>query len=411
MPRKPITVLFCENNIDGTIGGSYYSLLFLVKGLDRTRFTPIVVFYTEHTLLPAFRDAGIETIIWPRSRAFTFGAAAGGALRWIKPPVLMLQKLLNFGRGFVAPSVARAAFLRKRGIGLVHLNNSVLVNHPWMLAARLAGIKCVTHERGINQQYPASARYFGRHLDAIICISRAVEENFRDRGFPMDNVLTIHNGLDPDALAVQRQPDAVRASLGIAPDAPVVVMVGNIREWKGQHTLVAALDVVRRAHPAVRCVLVGATSPADVEYEHRLKAQVSSLGLQEHVIFTGFHSRPAEFLMMGDVIVHASVDPEPFGRVILEAMACKKPVVASRSGAIQEIVDEGKTGLTFTPGDADALAAAIRSLIGNPAEAACLGRNGYQRLVREFHINLNVQATQELYAKLFLQHGRSRRGD
>src|SRR5688572_19647530 len=103
-----IAILYCENNVDGTVGGSYYSLLYLVKGLDRTRYRPLVVFYTEHTLLSAFREAGIETVVWPRRRSFTFGADLGGPLRWVRLPVLLVQKALNFLSGFLVPSLARA---------------------------------------------------------------------------------------------------------------------------------------------------------------------------------------------------------------------------------------------------------------------------------------------------------------
>jgi len=104
--------------------------------------------------------------------------------------------------------------------------------------------------------------------------------------------------------------------------------------------------------------------------------------------------------MMSDIVVHASVDPEPFGRVILEAMACQKPVIGARGGAITELVVDGETGLTYPPGDAGALANAISSLVGRPEEAARLGRNGHERLVSRFHIRRNVEATMRLYERV-----------
>src|SRR5687767_3759303 len=137
-----IRILFCENNIDGTVGGSYYSLLYLVKGLDRARFEPIVLFYTQHSLLPAFREAGIETLVWTRATPVTFGARLGERLPSLRPPAMVLQKAANMGRGFIIPALARASFIRKRGIDLVHLNNTILFNHDWMLAARLTRTPC-----------------------------------------------------------------------------------------------------------------------------------------------------------------------------------------------------------------------------------------------------------------------------
>jgi glycosyltransferase involved in cell wall biosynthesis len=397
-PTRPVRILYCETNVDGTVGGSYYSLLYLLKGLDRKRYHPIALFSNEHTLMPAYRSAGIETIIWPGPRPYTFGAGLNG--RWAGAPVLAMQKALNLGRGYVVSSIVRAGFLRKHQIDVVHLNNSILYNHDWMLAARLAGIKVVCHERGINDHYPAAAKYFGRRLDAIVCISDAVRTNMQERGAGFPNIVTIHNGLDPDAMRVERSPEVLRAAFGLTASTPVVGMVGNIKAWKGQHTVVHAMDRVRKACPEIRCLFVGDTSPADVPYDREVRNLVATLGLEEHIIFAGFQQNVTDFLKMFDVVIHASVAPEPFGRVILEAMACKKAVVGARAGAIPEIVDEGKTGLTFPPADAGGLADAVISLICDKRRAEEMGEQGYTRLVRHFHIARNVESTERLYETL-----------
>jgi glycosyltransferase involved in cell wall biosynthesis len=390
-------ILFCETNVDGTIGGSYYSLLYLVKGLDRSRYRATVLFSRDHGLMPAFHEAGAETIIWPPDAPFTFASRLPAPL---KVPALVLQKGLNFTLGYLYPVLARARFLMAQNITIVHLNNSIKKNHEWMAAAKLAGRLCVTHERGINDSYGAAARFFGKRLDAIICISRAVHDNMAERGANFPNIVTIHNGLDPAVMQIKTPPAELRAAWGIEPSAPVIAMIGNIKQWKGQETVVRAVDRIRRSHPAVRCLFVGDTSPADQYYDTAVRALVAELGLESSVIFTGYQRNVADFLMMSDVVVHASVLPEPFGRVILEAMACRKPVVGSRGGAITELVEEGQSGLTFTPGDSEQLADAVARVIGNPAEAQRLGQNGYDRLIREFHVDRNVESTENLYERL-----------
>jgi glycosyltransferase involved in cell wall biosynthesis len=103
---------------------------------------------------------------------------------------------------------------------------------------------------------------------------------------------------------------------------------------------------------------------------------------------------------MFDVVVHASVRPEPFGRVVLEAMACRRPVVGSRDGGITEIIEHGRTGLTFRTGDDAELADAILRLLRNPAEAHEMAERGYERLLRHFDIASNTTATQRLYDRL-----------
>ena len=368
-----------------------------MKGLDRARYRPLVVFYAEHGLLPAFREAGIETLVWPQARYYSFANRARGPL---KAPMIVVQKALNSVRGFIIPAIARAWFLVRRDIRIVHLNNSVLGNHDWMLAAKLTGRKCLTHERGINERYTGLAKYFGRRLDAVICISDAVKRNMQERGAGFANLQTIYNGLDPAMMRLYTPPGELRGKYGIGPGHVVVGMIGNIRAWKGQETVIRAIDAVRVTCPSVRCVFVGDTSPQDRDYERVLRENVASRGLERHIIFAGYQRNVADFLMMFDVVVHASVLPEPFGRVLLEAMACRKPIIAARAGAVPEIVEDGESGLTFPPGDSERLAEAVTRLIVNPEEARRLGEKGYDRLMREFHITRNVESTQGIYETL-----------
>lgn len=403
MSEVPARVLYCEGNADGTVGGSYFCLLYLVKGLDRSRYEPMVVFQNEHSLLPEFHEAGIRTVIWPKPTSFTFGdrlSARPGVPRFIQTAGLAIQRVLNFFRKFVFTALARTWFLRREGVQIVHLNNTIQYNHDWMLAARLAHLKCVVHERGINVSFSAAAKYFAKRLDAVICISNAVRQNMHDRGVDYGNLLTIYDGMDPDAKELHTTPDALRGVYGIQPGAPIVGMVGNIKEWKGQHTVIRAIDRVRKLFPAVRCVLVGDTGPEHMEYERGLRDLVRSLGLDQHIIFAGFQKHVADHLMMFDVVIHASVSPEPFGMVILEAMARRKPIIGARSGAIPEIIEEGRTGLTFPPGDWEQLADAIVTLLSDSAMAQSLGRNGFDRLVKEFHISRNVESVQQLYQRV-----------
>ena len=398
--RRRITVLFCETNPDGTIGGSYYSLLYLVKGLDKSRFAPLVLFQRSHGLLDAFKAAGAETIVWEKPRPFNFAPHFPGPLALALPLVLAVQKGMNIFRVLLWPTWLRVLFLWRRRVDLVHLNNSILRNHDWMLAARLMRRRCVSHERGINEHYPPLAKYFGRGLDAIICISQAVRDTMTAAGADFGNLRTIHNGLDPDEVRPQVPAAMVRDRLAIPPGADVIVMLGNLKAWKGQETVVRAVDRVRRSRPLVRCLLVGDTAVADRPFEEGLRRLVTELGVDSHIVFAGYHQNVADFVLLADVVVHASIRPEPFGRVVLEAMACRKPVIASLGGGVTEIVDHGRTGLLFPPGDDQALASAILELLGDRDRAVRMGEAGYVRLLERFNISQNVEATEATYDRV-----------
>jgi glycosyltransferase involved in cell wall biosynthesis len=388
--KAKLRLLYVEANNDGTIGGSYFSLLYLVAGLDPARFSPLVVFTTENSLLSRFHAAGARTLIVPGTeRASTSG-----------PLSRLLANARNFYRTYLVQPRRLARILRNERIDLVHLNNSIRRNHAWMLAARLAGVPCITHERGLMRSFMARDRRLARNLGAVICISSAVHKNFVARGLGDLPLVTIFNGLDPAQMLCTRAPADVRAEIGVAPDAPLIGIVGNIKPWKGQEVVLRAMGQLREEFPDLACVLIGDTSPSAAAYREQMAALTRELGISSRVHITGFRSDVANYINALDIQIHASVHPEPFGRVLLEAMALSKPLVASNGGAVPEIVVHEHTGLLFEPGDPTALAAALRTLLADRPRAVAMGAAGRARLLAEFSIRRNLELTQAVYERL-----------
>ena len=388
--RAAKRILYVEGNEDGTIGGSYLSLLFLVSGLDRTRFDPLVVFARENTLIPRFHERNVRTMVRPPARA----------VRWPGPVGRLCGKAINFARLTVWQPVRLALLLRREQVGLVHLNNTVRRNHPWMIAAWLARVPCITHERGINEEFSRRDQVLAPRLGAVICISKAVEDNFVARGLGDLNLLTIHNGLDPAEMRVTRDANQLRAELGVPPAARLIGLVGNLKPWKGQELVINAMDQLRDEFPDVVCLLIGATSDDATDYRRDIEQLIDRRGLNNRVLMTGFRSDVANYVNLLDIQVHASVAPEPFGRVLLEAMALCKPLVASNAGGVPEIVIDGTTGLLFEPKNVDALADCLKQLLRDPARARMFGTAGRRRLETDFSVTSNVTRTQELYGTL-----------
>lgn len=383
-------VLYVEGNVDATVGGSYYSLLFLVSGLDRTRYDPIVVFAAGNDLLPQFHARGIRTIVRPLLSPVAIGTRFG---RYVSRPV-------NFARGWVIEPFRLAALLRREQVSLVHLNNSIIKNHAWMIASLLAGIPCITHERGINQRFLTRAVVLARSLKAIICISSAVQENFRSLGLGGLPLVTVHNALDPSEMRITRSRADICAELGLPVERRLVGMIGNIKEWKGQEVVVRAMAQIRERFPNVTCLLIGDTSAADLEYRARLDAMIKEFDLDDRVRITGYRKDVPNYINALDIQIHASIEPEPFGRVLLEGMALAKPLVASDGGAVPEIVVDGQTGLIFQSGNADALAACLSDLLASPTVAQTMGQAGHRRLLQDFSIEQHVSQVQSIYARL-----------
>ena len=381
----PARVLYCESNVDGTIGGSHYCLLYLIENLDRSRFEPIALFYQRHALIERFKAAA-ETIVLERRPMATWASGPyGRRFGLLSIPVVLFRRAVNTGR-FLRLIGRHIMFLRRRQIDLVHLNNSVKRHHDWMVASLIAGVPCVTHERGLNDKYSLLDRLLGRRLALIVPASRWIQDHMVRRGMSAANIRVIYDGVDPNTLKVSRPPEALRAEWNLAANQPVVGIVGNIREWKGQEIVVRALIEVVKVHPSIVCFFVGAATPTDKPYEDRLRNLIEQAGIESNVRFTGYQRDVPSFVNMMDFVIHASIQPEPFGMVVLEAMAQRKAVIGSGAGGIVEMVVEGETGYTFPPADSGALAARMLILLADRERSRQMGERGYRRLISSFTV-------------------------
>jgi glycosyltransferase involved in cell wall biosynthesis len=400
MKRKKL--LYCDSNIDGTVGGAYYSLYYLVEGLDKSVYDPIVVFYRDNPLIPMYEKAGIKTkLIHPIQPIHL--SLAKNRIKWVGQCFSRLQSGINFSRFMLLQALRFAIYLKRNRVDLVHLNNSVLRSHNWMLAAMLLNIKCVSHERGINSHFSTLARFFIRRLDAVICISNAVRKNMENQGLNSQNLVTIYNGLDPKRVVVTKSRAEIRREFNLSKNTPVIGIVGNIKCWKGQDTVVLATKEIKKRFPNIKCLIVGDTAKSDRPFLEELNAIVSKCNLEKDIIFTGYRENVPDYMNAMDIVIHASTQGEPFGRVLLEAMALEKPLIGARGGAVPEIINEPYTGLMFQPGNYDELAMSIIRLLDNPQKSIAMGRRGRSRLEKHYHISNNIERTQALYHALLEQ--------
>lgn len=394
-------ILYCESNKDGTIGGSYHSLLQLVQRLDKNRYKPIVVFYTPNRLIPAFEAAGADVHIAPSTAPLRFSQAQNG---WLRKCLVPLQRAARFSQ-LAFEGIRRARFLRRERIDLVHLNNSVHLGHDWMLAARLLRIPCMTHQRGILDETRLRGglaerltRYHARHLDAVISISDAVSESLRGRGIQCRHIVTIHNGIDPDGFSARASTDSLRRAHDIPAEAPIIGVIGNVKGWKGQETAVRATALLKRHHPEIRCLLVG--DIPDKAYGERLQHLRRELDITCNVVFTGFKDEVADYVSLLDVMLHTSVTPEPFGRVLLEGMLLQRPVIATAIGGPLEIIEHGKHGFLVPPNDPEALARTAQELLASPELRRRIGQTARAHVLERFTIDHNLRKTEAIYQRL-----------
>ena len=387
----PARILYVEINEDGTVGGSYQCLYDLVRHLDRSCYEPVVVFYEQNPWVERLRALGVEVHAWDAIRRHERGAGAG-PLR----PLRLASRLLG-------GVWRRWRFLRRERIALLHLNNSPSVTfQDWLPAARLAGIPCITHARG-NVFVPRRRwqRLLITRYDRVLPISRAIAADVRATGIAESRITLVHDGVDLEAFRARlsRPPEAVRAELGVAPGTLLVAMVGHLRWWKGQREVLEALALLTPAErDRLLVVFVGDVAPAERDYREGLERRIGELGLERCARLLGRRDDVPDLMRAADVVLHASTVPEPFGLVVVEALALGRPVIASRFGGPADIVTP-ETGVAVDPTAPVELAAALRALAGDRAARVRIGAAGAER-ADAFTVRRTMDAVHRVYGEL-----------
>jgi glycosyltransferase involved in cell wall biosynthesis len=263
-----------------------------------------------------------------------------------------------------------------------------------ILTSRLTGVPHVCH---VRFQYEDPARYRKLWLDradCVVTVSRATLQALlaacrRRRPAVARAIL---NGIDAAAFrAMARQTD-VRAALGLGADVFVAGFVGSLDARKDPLTLVRAAALVDDR----RLVLLFVGRFRDPGYASALRAEVERLGLGTRCHFAGYQANPSAFIRAMDALVLPTTG-DALPRVILEAMAHGRPVVASAVGGVPELVVHGRTGLLATPGEPESFAAALRTLLADRPSAEEMGWVGRRRVEEEFPVERTVKAIADLY--------------
>ncbi len=373
-------------NASGHFAGAEAMLVDLTANLDRKRWDPLVLVPFAGRLAEALSRAGVEVQVQP--------LAVLANRRQLRSPAAL-------GRlaGALPCSALRLARLaRRRGAALVHSNSSALLDGA--LAARLAGIPHVWHVRETIPQSPLFRALFGRAAlglsSSVLCISRAVRAQF-GRLADDPRLRIVHDGLDTRRFVATRPREEVRRSLGLD-GAPAVGMVTRITPRKGQAAFLDAARLLSRAFPTLRFVLVGGALPAYEPLRAQLHALAGEPPLAGRVVFLDEQPRHAiaDLIQALDVLVVPTVDMEPFGLVLLEAMALGVPVVATRGGP-DDVVLEGETGWLVPPADPGAIAGAVARLLRDPIVARRFGRAGRLRVRTQFAIERHVAEVEAVY--------------
>lgn len=398
-------------------GGSVMSLYHLLSGLDRERFAPVVVLSIHNPAASQFAALGVKVVRLPgyRQGMPEFAPAVqrlrtGRVGQWVQKAGPLLRAWRAGGLalrlvGRILPEAWRIArVVRTARCDLVHLNNIVSLNRAGILAARWTGRPCLCHIRGLNPLEPVD-RWLVRWVDHFVFISEAVRRAQEASGVPMGGEV-VYNAVDLGAFRPPRSHEALCTEFGLPAEARVFGMVGRLEPWKGHEVFLRALARLRERHPEACGLIVGGVEPNSPQYPEELRGLAQDLGLGGAVAFAGYRPDALQLMTGMDAVVHCSIQPEPFGRVLIEGMAAGKPVIGSAAGAVPEIIEDGVNGLLTPPGDVEALAQAMARVLEEPAAARAWAEAGRQTVLARFTLEQHVGAMQRIYAQILGIPGR-----
>jgi glycosyltransferase involved in cell wall biosynthesis len=361
-------ILFVDHT--AALGGGELSLLDIARHF---RGTSRVLLLSDGPFRTRLEEAGVAVEVMEAADRVSRVTRGGGLLGDLQALPVVLQ-------------LARAVAERGRAFDVLYANSqkSMLIAALAGLMARkpvvwhLRDIMSAEHFSGLHRR--VAARAANALTRRVLANSEATRQAFIGSGGRGDKARVVHNGIDarPFGSVDDEEIAELRKALGLG-NAPVVGVFSRLAPWKGQHVLLEALGSL----PGVHGVVVGeALFEGDKAYAEELFGAVRRLGLDGRVHFLGFRKDIPRLLRMCDVVAHTSIAPEPFGRVIVEGMLAGRPVVATRAGGVVEIIEDGRTGRLVPPGDAAALAEALRAVLGDGERTRSMAEDG-RRAARE----------------------------
>lgn len=401
--NRPVRILFVENGIG--YGGAVICLRHLVRNLDRDEFYPAVLTGRGGPLYQDIRrdsewtcisDRIIDIPYWRNlildsrlARSFPLlGAVLNQALARI-------DDLVNFFPSFIRTLL----FMRRWKPDVVHVNNEPLCNRAALIAACLMHVPVVCHVRGEQRGSFLMRRLF-RLPRLFIPVSDWIAAEVEKVGVPRQRIRRIYDGIELDKLDPAADASGLRAAWGVPEGGFAVGLVGLLIPWKGQRLFLEAGRHLLRVNPDMYLIIVGGTPDECRPYEDELRALASSPEFAGRVVFAGHIGNMSEAYNALDIVLSASISPEPLGTVVIESMTLGRPLIAPAHGGALEMVQHRSTGLLFSPGNAESLAETIQELYDSPELRKELGAAARSKAYETFAISTHVEAVQETYREL-----------
>ena len=362
-------------------------LLELIKGLDKGEFEVHVILPNDGVLVSSLEEAGakVKVINYPILRRKYFNPS--GILEYFSSYNRYSKQIADYAKG--------------NGITLIHNNTTAVLEGIYL--KRKLKLPLIWHVHEIIVKPKAISDFInflmGSYADKIVTVSNAVANHVKQSHYVKDDqVQVIYNGVDN---AVYKMMDAsgVRDQFGIAQDALVIGMVGRVNAWKGQGNFLEAVTPILESNPKAVAFLAGSAFDGEEWRMDELEKAISDSPVAGQIKRIDYYNKTTELYNMFDIFVLPSTNPDPLPTVVLEAMACGKPVVGYHHGGVCEMVKEGENGLLVTPNQPVELSKAIQELAENTEKRAQFGEASIKRQTELFSLESYIKNFSDLYKR------------
>ena len=363
-------------------------LLELIKGLDSKEFEAHVILPNDGVLVEALRQVGAQVSVldYPILRR-----------KYFNP-----KGIADYIRSYNFYAKQIALYAREHSIDMVHNNTAAVLEGIYL--KRKLKLPLIWHVHEIIVKPKAISDFInmlmGRYADKIVTVSQAVANHIKQSPFIKDSqVEVIYNGVD-NAVYYPMDASSIREKFDIAQDALVIGMIGRVNAIKGQNDFIEAVEPLLEKNEKAVAFLAGGVFPGEEWRLEELDNRIASSSVVSQIHRIDYYDKTSELYNMFDIFVLPSIKPDSLPTVVLEAMACSKPVVGYNNGGIAEMVVDDKSGCLVKPNRPQELSNAISLLLDSSEKREKFGRVGYQRQKELFSLESYIKNFSEFYDNL-----------
>lgn len=364
--------------------GADIVLLELVKRLDKEKYEPFVLLPNDGLLKDKLEKENINVDVerYPILRRKYFN----------------IKGIITYCYDYIKYSKRIIKYINEKHIDILHINTSAVLEGCYI--KKKTGIRTVwhIHEILLKPQVISNFIYkcIAKYSDEIICVSGAVKRHFENITKRYDAKI-IYNGVDNTKFNNNTSSQYLKKEFNITNNELIIGMIGRINAWKGQNSFLDAMENVFKKVPNCKALIVGGVFEGQEWRKEQLENKIKTSEFCNNIILSDFRQDSANIHNLIDIFVLPSTNPDPLPTVVLESMACGKPIVAYKHGGVCEMVKEGYNGYLAKICDSNDLANKIIELAINKEKRILMGKNSMKRQKELFSLDAYIKNFEEVY--------------